>query len=513
MTVTHNHQPSVQRNRTPPWIAVCHRWVETHAHFILAVMVLGWSGIFAVAAVYKLNSFWMGFDLGTHEQVLWNTIHGRIAASSPSRGTNSYFGVDIIVTELLFAPLYALWQQPATLLVLQALIVPLGSIPLYLLAVQLFESRTVGLAAAGLYLLALPVQYATLYEFQIRLVGTVCFLWAFWALEGRYGWRFMLFAALALGTRSDAGFALVGIGLYAALQRRGWRWSVLPMIGGFGWVLLCNAVLIPSIRSDSSTLYAFLYGWMGTTPTAMLETLITRPVFVWQHIATFGKAEYLLQLGGPLLFLFLLRPSISMIALPSLLLNLLSADRIHWSIRYHYQAFVLPWLLLATLYAVAQLRQHPRTRRWWRPVLALIILTTILSNLIWRSPLQTLASRPRFPTRIALLHNLLNRIPAGEPVAVSSQFGPFVARRQGFFYFPGNIVYPKEYVERGHWLLVDRAEIPPDCLPRLAALADSEHWTTEYDQDGLMLLRNHNLAAPALLADMPPCAAEPVEAR
>src|SRR5215208_757175 len=75
---------------------------------LLALGIVFYALVFTAAAWYKYSSYWMGFDLGVHEQVLWNTAHGRIAASSPSVGTQSYFGIDIIVTELLLTPLYAL---------------------------------------------------------------------------------------------------------------------------------------------------------------------------------------------------------------------------------------------------------------------------------------------------------------------------------------------------------------------------------------------------------------------
>ncbi len=485
-------------------------WVERNAVLLLWLALGLWGLIFSTAAIYKLHAFWMGFDLGTHEQVLWNTIHGRIAASSPSRGTSSYFGVDIIITELLLAPLYGLWQRPETLLVIQAMLVPLGAVPLYLLAVQRLESRWAGLVAAGLYLLALPVQYATLYEFQIRVVGTVAFLWAFWALEQRHMRRFWLFAALALGSRAEAGFALAFIGIYAAIHRCGWRWSLPPIIVGLGWVALTNALLIPAARTDHISLYAFLYGWLGDTPAQMLTTLLTRPGYVAQHVLTAGKLEYLLQLCAPLLFVFVLRLDIAMIALPALALNLLSPDRIHWSIRYHYQAFVLPWLLLATLYAIADLRRRPRTRRWWPAALTLVLAATLTSNLLWRSPLQTLISRQRDADRIAALHAALALLPPDAPVTVSSQFGPFVARRTGLYYFPGNIVYPRQYIERGEWILVDRTEVPADCMARLDVLVAHPQWRVEYERGDLILLHNQRPDQPTRLLDaLPRCAVEP----
>ena len=475
---------------------------------LLGLMIGCWAAIFATAAVYKLHSWWMGFDLGTHEQVLWNTVHGRIAASSPSRGTDSYFGVDIILTELLFAPLYAVWQRPETLLVVQALLAALGAVPLFLLGRELLGSRLAGLVAAAVYLLALPVQYATLYEFQIRVVGTVAFLWAWWALEARHWRRFLLFLLLALGTRSEAGFAAAGIGLYAAWQRYPWRWSVVPLGLGLGWVALTNVVLIPLFRTDQISMYAFLYGWLGDTPGAMVGTLFTQPGYVAEHVLTTEKWSYLFQLGAPLLGLFVLRPSIALIGLPSLALNLLSPDRIHWSIRYHYQAFILPWLLLASLYVLADLRR--RGWRWWPGLGAAVLCATLAANLVWRSPLQTLISRSRDSERIALLEQMVARLPADVPVTVSSQFGPFVARREGLFYFPGNIVYPRQYIEQGHWILVDRGEVPEDCMARLDVLIESPRWQIEADQAGIILLRDTTPhAAPQLMQHLPRCAVEP----
>lgn len=453
-------------------------------------MIAGWGTIFAVAAVFKFHSFLMGFDLGTHEQVLWNTVHGRIAASSPTFGTRSYFGVDIIVTELLLAPLYALWQRTETLLVLQALIVPLGAIPLYRLANKLLDARITGLGAAALYLLALPVQYATLYEFQIRVVGTVCFLWAFWYLEEEHFGRFLACACLALGTRSDAGFALAALGIYAALRQCSWRWVVTPLVLGLGWVALCTQILIPAARTDRTFLYTFVYQWLGDTPGAMLRTLLTRPGYVAEHVLTPEKLQYLWTLGSPLLFLFLLRPQITLIALPSLLLNLLSDQRIHWSIRYHYQAFVLPWLLIATIYAIADLRSRPATRRWWPAVFAAVVLVTLVSNVVWRSPLIPLFTAHRQEERIARAATLVAQVPPDVPVTATSKFGAHLGRRQELYYFRGNVIYSEELALRGRYWLLDRdpSQLDASDLEVLESLRRQPGWITRYEDADFVVL-------------------------
>src|SRR5262249_47042070 len=49
---------------------------------LLALGIVCYIIAFTLAAWYKYATYQMGFDLGVHEQVLWNTAHGRIAATS-----------------------------------------------------------------------------------------------------------------------------------------------------------------------------------------------------------------------------------------------------------------------------------------------------------------------------------------------------------------------------------------------------------------------------------------------
>lgn len=477
--------------------------LEQHAHAILGSMVALYALIFCVAAVYKLNSFWMGFDLGVHEQVLWNTAHGRIAEVSPFGTTRSYLGIDIILVELLLTPFYAVVPQTETLLVLQVVLAATGAVPLFLLARDRAGLASYGLLGALLYLGSLPVQYAILYEFQIRTVGTVCFLWAFLFFERERFWWFLVAGLLAIWTRSDAGFALAAMGLYALVRRRPWHWVVVPGVVGMGWLVLCLKVLIPFFREDSGFQYAFIYGWLGDGPLEMLQTLLLHPASVASHVLTPEKLGYLLHLFAPLLFLPLLRPGILMIALPSLLLNLLSADRIHWSIRYHYQAFIVPFLIIATLYVLIDLHrqaseehEHASRQRGWSTAIHRVVLVGLLmallgSQLVWlRSPLIALATRPRDTERVVFAHALMQQVPPDVPVTVTSAFGAHLARRREIYYFPGGgLIYASEFVERGRYLLADRNEVPAGYEQRFEQLLQSDDWQTLVDEQGFVLLK------------------------
>ncbi len=504
---------------TPRPRRALHTTLERHAWLLLIGMVALYALIFSAAALYKLNSFWMGFDLGVHEQVLWNTAHGRIAEVSPFGTTDSYLGIDIIIVELLLTPLYALFPHTETLLIVQVVLAASGAVPLFLLARDRSGMAAFGLLGALLYLGALPVQYAILYEFQIRTVGTVFFLWAMLFFERRRFWLFLAAGVLALWTRSDAGFALAAIGGYALIHRREWHWVVVPGVVGMGWLLLCLKLLIPMFRHDDSFQYTFIYGWLGDTPLAMLRTLLLRPAYVISEIATPEKLVYLLELFAPLLFLPLLRPDMLAIALPSLLLNLLSADRIHWSIRYHYQAFIVPFLLIATLYVLIDMVrwcQHRQEQaagggRWLAAALPLLLLGVLLGSqlVVLRSPLVSLATRPRDHQRIATAHALMERVPPDAPLTVTSAFGAHMARRRELYYYPGGgLIYASEFVERGRYLLADLNEVPPGYEAHFAALRQSEQWQTIAEEQGFVLLKrgtpDSDYSLPAPLPPLPP---------
>jgi uncharacterized membrane protein len=470
-------------------------WLERHAWPVLGLMVALYACIFSAAAIYKLHSFWMGFDLGVHEQVLWNTMHGRLAEVSPFGGTRSYLGIDIIIIELLLTPFYALYPRTETMLVLQVALASTGAVPLFLLARQRAGLALYGLLAALLYFASLSVQYAILYEFQIRTVGTVLFLWAFLFFERRRFWLFLLFGVLAIWTRSEGGFVLAAMGLYALIHRRGWPWVVAPALVGLGWVALCVRVLIPAFRSGNDFLYSLIYAWLGNTPGEMLQTLLLRPGYVAEHIFTPEKLGYLLDLFGPLLFLPLLRPDILLMIAPSLLINLVSLDRIHWSIRYHYQAFIVPFLLVATIYAITGKREQDKAKPAYLPpfsrrvsaVLALLlVLAAFGSQLVLRSPLISLATRERNIERIATANEMIALVPDDASLNVTSTLAPHVARRRELYFFPGDdVIYPAALAERGRYLLADLEESD---VPRLRRLQRSNEWRTLAERGDFVLL-------------------------
>ncbi len=480
---------------------------------LLAAAVVGYIAVFTAAAWYKYANFMMGFDLAVHEQVLWNTVHGRIAATSAFADTSSYFGIDIIPTELLLAPLYALAPSTYTMLLLQTVAVGLGAVPVYRLIRRRFAAEPLlaalapwaGLTLALCYLLYLPVEYANLYEFQIRTFATTLLLCALDAFETRRPGRFWLAALLALGCRNEVGFVLAGIGAYALTDRElraggrrrllfGW----LPIVVGLAWVAISLGVLIPSFRGGRPSLYLrLLYGqfpdgapWLGDGPAAILRTLATRPGFVLGELFTGERGAmrlaYLLQMFLPLAFLPLLQPRLLLITLPIFGLNLLSSTpNIHASIRYHYQALIVPFLIVGAGYALAGLlRRRPAAGRG---ALAGLLALSLVCNLLFRNPLMGLAARQPDHVRIAAAERLLARVPPEAALAATNTIGPHAARRERLYFFPGNVIYPREKVALGEFLLINSEEARPEGARLLAEMAASGRYRRLAEESGVSL--------------------------
>lgn len=482
-------------------------WIEANARWLLVAGVVFYIIVFAAAACYKYWASWMGFDLAVHLQVLWNTAHGRIAASSPSAGTSSYFGIDIILIELLLAPLYALVPSVYPLLTLQTVVLALGAVPIYLFACDRLRTPLAGLVFAAAYLLYAPVEWMNLYEFQIRAFATTFLLCALYALHRRRAGWFLLWIVLALGCRSDVGFVVAGMGVMVAigdwrLGRRNSRqsavsnpqflvssrqwlfFSVLPIVLGLGWLLLCVAVLVPLFRTDGSFLYIkVIYGWLGDTPGDMMRRLLTDPLYVLHYV--FGppkgldRLRYLLEMFLPFAFLPLLAPKRLLPTVPIFALNLLSnTPQLHASTHYHYQSLIIPFMITAAVEGLRFVLDARRETRddssdlrpssfVFRPKtlysLVGLLLLALACNIGFRNPLMSLLTRHVAYERNQAARELLQLVPADAAVAATNSLGPPLAQREQLYVFPGDdIIYPVAYSQRADYLVVDTAELDAD---------------------------------------------------
>ncbi len=472
--------------------------LERHAGLLLALMLVGYGLLFSAASIYKLYTLRQGFDLAGNEQTIWNTMHGRFFRTSVFAMMDYDFDDGPVLLEIPLAALYALCPSTSTLLVLQTLAIVLGALPLYGLVRDLWGRRVPGLIAAALYLLHPTVQHINLYEFQYRSFSMAFALAAFYFFERRrWGW-WALFLLLAMATKTESALFAVAFGVYALLRKRRWPYVVPPIVVGAAWFYIALFVVVPHFTHGNGSFVAgiYSYGYLGNTLGEVVRTFVTRPVFVLSVLFQPLKVRFLLSFLFLSAFLPILAPGPLLPAAPIFLLNLLSPNPVQFSLYYQYQGLTLPAVLVSAWYGLDRLLRFGRRRLGWEGerarsiALCLLLVFGLLNCVLWKNALWSTVRNRDTAQRIADARAVLAQVPPDAPVAASSFLAPFLAQREGLYFFPGNRSYPEAYIARAEYIVTDTSDLlPPRGRELLAAYRQSGEWEVVVQRGDFLLLR------------------------
>ena len=332
---------------------------------------------FGSLSVLRHRAFNTGrYDLGNMVQTVWNTAHGHFLQMTSGDGRQiSRLAAHFDPILSAFAPLWWIWPSPEMLLVVQAVLVSLGALPVFWLANKHLRSERAALGFALVYLLYPATQWLTLNEFHPVALATPFLLFAFWYLDEDRLVPFAIFAVLAMTTKEEIGFVVAGIGIWYAIRRRT-RTGTIIAVAGVLVSTLAIAVVIPHYNAGADSAFYGRYDAIGGSAGGIAKTAVTHPWRILEQAFQGRDVHYLFHLLLPLGFLFLLSPVVLIAALPELALNVLSATSTQTSIHFHYTAGTIAPLVAATVLGAALLaRRFPAGR-----VAALAVLVALLAS-------------------------------------------------------------------------------------------------------------------------------------
>ncbi len=182
------------------------------------------------------------------------------------------------------------------------------------------------------------------------------------------------------------------------------------------------------------------------------------------------KALYLLALLAPLGFLPLAAPRTAAAALPGLAVNLLSTDPFLFHHRTPYQAFALPFLLLAAVEGFASLRDATWRPRWLS-ARAVVVGAGIVSVVLAARTVNELGvSKWSLGPDQRAAHALMARVPRLVPVSVNERLVPHLATREECYLFPAGLA-------RAQWVLDLEAIIAREQVTGFEVVARERGWT------------------------------------
>jgi len=351
------------------------------ARAILWALIVLYIAFFGILTVQKHNAFeTTAFDLGNVDQAVWNTRHGRPFAMTNIEGLTNRLGTHVEPILLPISLIYFVWSDPRALLLLQTIVIALGAWPVYLLARRAlshaqdpspttarrdvppwppnshFMSQALPLLFAFVYLLFPALQSANVFDFHAVTLAPTFFLFALYCLETERWGGFVVFSVLTMSCKEDMPLMMAMLGLYAVVVRRRWLVGLVTMAVALAWFLVAVGWIMPHFDTQGVSPLSNRYAYLGDSPLEIVITLVTQPGVVLEHLLTAENLVYMRDLLTPVAFLSLLAPQVLMLAVPPLLVNLLSTDGfMHQLEGFHYGAPLVPAVVIAAAYSVAWL--------------------------------------------------------------------------------------------------------------------------------------------------------------
>ena len=343
------HTIDIRSQETQQRIALMATWI----------LILGYIIWMSYETVLRYNTFKAtAFDLGNMDQVLWNTIHGRpfqfTNQGSDFYGPPTRLAIHVEPIILPLSLLYLFHADARLLLVFQTLAMAAGGWPIYVLTRK--HIPTLPLLAPVLvvaYYLMPALLSVNLFDFHPVSLATPLLLYAVLSLEyKRYGW-FLLACVLAASCKEDVPFAVALLGVLVVWKYKLPRLGTLLFFCGIAWGLIAFLVVIPHFYSGAvHSNYWYRYESLGSSPGAAIVNILLHPWLLFATFLTLDRFYYIIGLLRSTGLFALLAPEWLLPALPALAINLFSDYPLYYSGVYHYNAVIIPFILLAAIFGL-----------------------------------------------------------------------------------------------------------------------------------------------------------------
>lgn len=368
------------------------------------------------------------YDVGLYDQGVWLLSRGH-SPFVTLMGRN-LFGDHASLILLLLVPLFWVVPGTSTLLVVQAIVIAAGAIPIYLFARRVLSNSAFGFCAAFLWLANPAVNGTGMENFHPDSFLGLFLPLAIYALYEKK-WRLYWIAVVgALLVKEDVLLVLVPLGIFVSI-RFNKKQGLLTVFASVTATVIGMFVLMRSlIGVPTRNTWRIPFGGFG----GFIRQLFTKPGSVVEYLMSEDRPLYVFQMAAPFAALFVLSPWMSLVALPVIASNVLSTFWYQHSIQYHYSLVAVPALLCATIFGIRAV-----TPKWRGTVMAAVMVCTTATFVLWGQ--HSLAVTPRkvlssdAPVAVAG-RDIVKAIPDGAVVSAYDPLVTFLAHRKEIYFFP-----------------------------------------------------------------------------
>jgi uncharacterized membrane protein len=328
---------------------------------VLAAMVTLYVVVFGTLTWrHQSNYGTFGFDHGIFDQEAWLTSHFKDPFLT-TRGLNLWANhVNPII--YLLAPFYWLGAGPHFLYLAQTVAFASGAIPLWLIAREKLGNDWIALTIPTAWLLYPSLQWMTWWHFHPECFAVPALLFAWYFADHRRWVPYAVCVVLVVAVKEDAALVGIALGLIVAV-RKDRRVGLMTAGASLVWLLICLKLIIPHAVGGSNPFYADQFGTLGNSTNEIVLNAIRHPSRIAhlanQHDRRIYYGEMLLPVG----LIALAAPEILLVALPTVLVNIVNGQGYTHNYKYQYSAIVSAGIFLAVIYGI-QRATTPGLRRF-----------------------------------------------------------------------------------------------------------------------------------------------------
>lgn len=296
------------------------------------------------------------FDLGIYDNLMYNALTGHPFRSPVLFGPQggNYIAGHAEYAMLLALPVYAIAPGSQTLLVLQAALMGLAPIPLYLFARTQIPAVWAAVVAVS-YLLFAPLHGPLFYDFHwlpLAIFFHFCLHWAIASRRDALAWAMLIVLFLI---REDVAVGTAVLGTFLVLVGHRPRFGAAIAVTSVAWFVVDKFVLMPWAGSWwFADIYKELIPKGENGYGAVVKTIIVNPGYFLKTLVSEEKLRYALHMFAPLAFLPLRRAALAFLAIPGFFFTLMTTGYAPTvSIAFQYTSHWIPYLFPAAVLAIA----------------------------------------------------------------------------------------------------------------------------------------------------------------
>ncbi len=407
---------------------------------------LAWFFILFASIIYLLFVFisynhfrFTVLDLGLYNRHMWGLAHFDLG-DNPLKGFN-LIGDHAHFILFLLSPIYFLFQDPKTLLVIQVLAITLSGYPIYLIANRYFNNQNISAFWLVPYFLFFGFFSALDYPFHVSALAVLPLSWAFYFLLHKKYRGLLLSLILLLLVKEDMPLIVILFGLYLFfIDKKRLLGGIIILFSSIYFIFI-TSYWLPSFSGIQY--YYFDAGELGASWSEILLNSFKDPMLLLRGLfLPLIKTETIIYTLMSFAGLSLLAPEISVFLLPIWLGRFLSTQNWRWTTVEHYSAIQGPILISATIIAVWRLavwvKKKIKPSNTHQILLFAVILISIFINILvpntryYKKP-QLLLSDKKFYSKTPTINSAkdaINLIPDNASVGIQSAFPQLTSRKE-----------------------------------------------------------------------------------